>query len=554
MTRPPIRPRADAPTVFLHWLVAVTLAVSLATGLRISVDTPHSVWSRALSPILPQGDVVTWHLYGAYALTVGAVAYLVFLRRARVSARVQLSLGALGASDHETRWRAINRTLYWVVFAFIAIESITGTLLYFTPPGLLPRQFVAASHRWVAWAVMAYVGLHIVAQFGFGGIRQLLKIVTPRVAYVGAGGLALGVSIAVTAVVYPIDRATIHSLKIMQVSQTPVIDGDPRDAVWQQAKPVTIHTTEGANLPGGEVAVRVRGVHDGERVYFLFEWPDTTRSQKHLPLIKTAEGWKVIESQYGIQDEGDYYEDKFGVMFSTSAQIGGGATHLGPQPLTGKPGSPNQRGLHYTTDRSIVDVWHWKSVRTGPLGQIDDNYFGPPMPTPSNPGERYTGGYTQDPKQGGGFDQNWTKRADSAFVLPKRLPKDLQVMQARLGTVNLDPHVSDDGQWWMALEDTVPYTPELDTYPVGTVLPSVLIDKPFVGDRGDVTAVGTWKDGWWRLEATRKLDTQSKFDLPMQSGIYLWVAVFDHTQTRHSRHLHPVRIEIETMSARHAAR
>src|SRR5438876_2936959 len=183
MTRPPIRPRADAPTVFLHWLVALTLAVSLATGLRISVDALHSVWSRALSPILPQGDVVTWHLYGAYALTVGAVAYLIFLRRARVSARVQLSLGALGASEHETRWRAINRTLYWVVFALIAIQSVTGTLLYFAP-GLLPRLLVTASHRCVAWAVMAYVGLHIVAQFGLGGIRQLLKIVTPRMAYV----------------------------------------------------------------------------------------------------------------------------------------------------------------------------------------------------------------------------------------------------------------------------------------------------------------------------------------------------------------------------------
>jgi hypothetical protein len=402
--------------------------------------------------------------------------------------------------------------------------------------------------------MLAYTGFHIVAQFGLGGARQLLKIVTPRVAYIGTGGLALGVSVAVTAMVYPIDRATIYPLKIMRVSQTPVIDGDPRDVVWQQAKPVTIHTTEGANFPGGEVSVRVRGVHDGERVYFLFEWPDTTRSQKHLPLIKTAEGWKVLETQYGIQDECDYYEDKFGVMFSTSAQIGGGATHLGPRPLTDKPGSPNQRGLHYTTDGNIVDIWHWKSVRTGPLGQIDDNYFGPPMTAPSKPGERYTGGYTQDPKDGGGFDQNWTKLESSPFVVPKRLPKDFQAQQARLGTVNLNPLVGDDGQWWMALEDTVPYTQELDPYPVGTVIPSVLIDKPFVGDRGEVTAIGTWQDGWWRLEATRKLDTQSRFDLPMQSGLYLWVAVFDHTQTRHSRHLHPIRVAMEAISAHHAAR
>ena len=31
-------------------------------------------------------------------------------------------------------------------------------------------------------------------------------------------------------------------------------------------------------------------------------------------------------------------------------------------------------------------------------------------------GERYTGGYKQDPKTGGGFDQNWKKIEGSAFV------------------------------------------------------------------------------------------------------------------------------------------
>src|SRR5437867_2428371 len=103
MTRPHIRPRADAPTVFLHWLVALTLAMSLATGLRISADTPDSVWSRALSPLLLQGDVWTWHLYGAYSLAVDPVVYLIYLRRAHVSARVRLSLGALVDPIHMTR-------------------------------------------------------------------------------------------------------------------------------------------------------------------------------------------------------------------------------------------------------------------------------------------------------------------------------------------------------------------------------------------------------------------------------------------------------------------
>jgi hypothetical protein len=59
--------------------------------------------------------------------------------------------------------------------------------------------------------------------------------------------------------------------------------------------------------------------------------------------------------------------------------------------------------------------------------------------------------------------------------------------------------------------------------------------------------VARWQDGWWRLEVTRKLDTGSEFDIPLDQDkpAYLWVAVFDHAQTRHSRHLHPLRTILE---------
>ena len=91
----------------------------------------------------------------------------------------------------------------------------------------------------------------------------------------------------------------------------------------------------------------------------------------------------------------------------------------------------------------------------------------------------------------------------------------------------------------------LPYTPELDAlYPVGTIVPSVILRGPFEGDRGDVAAVGTWSKGWWRLEVRRELDTGSRFDVVIADGTYLWVAVFDHTQTRHSQHLHPVRLAL----------
>src|SRR3546814_16242757 len=98
------------------------------------------------------------------------------------------------------------------------------------------------------------------------------------------------------------------------------------------------------------------------------------------------------------------------------------SSHLGAQPLDGRPGGPNERGLHYTTDGTLVDVWHWKSVRTGPLEQIDDDHFGPPLAPPENPAVRYTAGYTQDPKTAAGHTTNWDKCVEGTGQHPRTPP------------------------------------------------------------------------------------------------------------------------------------
>jgi cytochrome b subunit of formate dehydrogenase len=537
--------RTDAPTMVLHWALVLTLLLSLASGLRIMADAQDTTISHAMRPILLQGAVVDWHVASAFCLTALVIAYVVFLWRARLGSRVAPDLGAVASPDRTARWTALNRVLYWVAFGLLLIGAVTGALLYFTPY-LLPTQTVTALHGFAAWGLILYVPLHIAAQLALGGMRQLAKILTPRAAYGGAAALAAGTAVIMLAsVVYPSSEAMTGRLRIAFVDLPPIVDGHPHDAAWSRASAVEIHTFQGANLAGGESTVRVRGVHDSEHAYLLFEWSDPTRSQKHLPLVKLDAGWRLMESRYALNDENQFYEDKFAVMLSRSAKIGGGATQLGHRPLGDKPGPAHERGLHYTTDGSFVDVWHWKSVRTGPLGQLDDNHFGPPLGLPDKVDARYTGGYTQDPKAAGGFIENWKKMADSAFVEPKRLPRDLAALHSRMGSLDLDPQAADHGEWWMRLTDTVPYSKEADSYPVGTVIPSVLIDKPFEGDRGDVSAAASWKDGWWRLETKRKLDTKSRYDVPIETGIHLWVAVFDHNQSRHTRHLHPVRIVME---------
>lgn len=536
------RPRSDLPTVLMHWGLVLALMVSVSTGWRIASMTDSSPLLRWVDVLLLQGNVLRWHFVSAAVLTTLVIAYIAFLVKMGLGGRLTFRFSSLKSPDRGTRWAAINKLVYWVSFGLLLGAFVTGVLVYFFP-GVLPTEPVVRIHELLSWGFVLYMGLHVLAQVVMGGLRQLLKIMSPRLAYGLGAAVALTAGVAGAAVAYVVDRGAQTTLSIAKTDAAPTLDGDQNDAQWAQASEVVVHTARGFNLGGtGEVAVHVKALHDGDKAYFLFRWPDATRSQKHVPVVKTEGGWKVMHSNYFNNDENEYYEDKFAVMLAQSPVAAGNTVRLGPKPFADKPGPSNGLGLHGAPDGSLADVWHWKGVRSASIHQFDDNYFGALME--AKPG-RYTGGYTQDPKTGGGFDQNFAKIKDSEFVTIKYLPKDLAAMKAAMGEFNGDPNVGDAGSFAMAKADTVPYTPEADAaIPVGTVLPSVVYDKAFEGDRGDVSAHAVWKDGWWTIEASRKLDTGSQFDQPIANGMFMWVGVFDHNQVRHTRHVQPLKLQL----------
>ena len=535
--------RTDLPTMLMHWGLVITLLLSVSTGWRIASMTDGSILLRWLDVLLLQGNVLRWHFMSAAALSALVVAYIVFLWRMDLGGRLKLRWASLKSSDRNTRWQAINKLIYWIAFALLAGAAVTGVLMYFLP-GLLPTDPTVQVHQWLSWGFVVYMGLHVVAQVIMGGVRQLLKIVTPRAAYGLGAAFAVVAGLGGAAFAYVLDSSSQPKLTFVKTAIIPTLDGDGSDEVWQQAPESVVHTARGFNFNGGgEVDVHIRALHDGTRAYLLFRWADATRSQKHLPLQKTAGGWKLLHTNYYNNDENEFYEDKFAVMIAQSPIAGGNTVRLGHKPFADKPGPSNGLGLHASTDGSLADVWHWKSVRSGSINQFDDNYFGPLLDV--KPG-RYTGGYGQDPATGGGFDQNFEKIPNSPYVKLKFLPRNLAAQQAQMGVFNPDPDVSDMGKFAMAKTDVQPYSPEADAaIPVGTVIPSVVYNVSFAGDRGNVSANAQWKDGWWTLEASRLLDTGSKFDQPLVTGNYMWVSVFDHNQVRHTRHVQPLQIRMQ---------
>jgi hypothetical protein len=500
----------------------------------------------------------TWHFFSSLGLFFCASAYLVYVNRGGLTARNALAKlrVALMPVGSKLRWQAVNVGLHWFVYALITVLMVTGIILYLGYGG-----WWVWIHSISALIGFGYIFLHVVAHYLAGGWWQLFRLFRPaRLVITRAVRpypllLAVAAGVAAIALAAGVDWTTRDTLVVTRVDGAPQLDGVLDDAVWAKARPVYIHTQQGANLGGtGESLVEVRAVHDGQRAYFAFKWEDPSRSLRRVPVLKKADGWYFLATRADLADVNDFYEDKLAAGFSRSPNFGAGeSTYLGTKPIGDKPPPIHGLGYHYTAPGNLMDVWQWKASRGGHLGYVDDQYFEAPRePTPAEAAgqARYQAGYWNDPGRVI-YSYNYANVPPGSASSPLkllRLPKDWKATVAALGKFDLDPDSSDTegARWWMVTDtETVPYSPELDAaIPVGTVLPAVLIAGNYEGDRADLRGAAKWKDGHWHLETMRMLKTDSKFDHDLMPGrdLYMWVSVFDHSQIRHSRHVRPVRI------------
>jgi len=523
--------------VLLHWLALACALGSLLSGLRLYAST-RLAGEPAWAVWLPNGNVHALHLLLASLWAVMTLAYAVHHVLARRAAPAP-------ASTPSRRGERANLLLIRIGRWLISTLLVSG-LAVFVWGALGPSDVLLPLHRYLAFAFAAWVLAHSVLQLianQWVRVRAILLLqLQPRALL----QLAL-VLPAVAGAVFLLlraqwDGATSITLRVPAIPlDMPIeIDGRADEPAWQLAPAVEVMTL-GAGEQGRPVPVRVQALRQGGVIRLLFSWPDSTHSVEHLPLLKTAQGWVVQQQGVLRNDEQVYYEDKFAVMLSLHGDAAGdGSQQIGASPLPGKPAHASGRGYHATEPGRMVDMWHWKAVRTPhEFGQLDDNHFGPPYPGVPG-GTRYTAGYKPDPSLGGGYSENWTWLREGV-VTPKRLPKD----PALLAKFQRHWPVGEEPLWGMSWYESRPYDPALDHYPVGTRMPSVLWTSVLEGDRGEVRARGFWREGRWTLEVTRGLKAQSGFDLDIRDGSYLWVAPFDHQQTRHNYHLRPLRLRIE---------
>ncbi len=588
--------QTDVGTIVLHWWLAGSLVVSTLTGLRFAVDMPDTGYLAALEPYLPVAKIWIIHISAGVSVMALAIAYLYYLRSTGLSRRIWPDRARLAAlkTPGPARWGAVNVLLYWVLFACLIAQIVTGLLLHRGYGGE-----IVDLHLLVTWVIVGYAVAHVLAHFAMGGTTQLMRVLRPsRVpspssdavsgfsqapfhkpsSLAGARILALSgiAGMLVGGAYLYLDRMSRDVLYVGRIDKAAAegLNTDLWNGVWTDARPLYVHTNQGVNLGGsGASLVEIRAVHDEDTIYFAFTWEDPTRSLKHAPLIKAEDGWHALfarpkeDRQAGFQAvstrteytsnahsnlEGGLNEDKFAIMLANVEKpFGPGAFHPGTKPLHDKPASFSGRGQHYTEDGTSVNLWLWHSDGAE-SGRCENNRVGPPTkPTAAElRGESlYKGGYAGMPAQAVDYE-NFTPqspRDPAVAVQPARLPRDIAATRVAMGQIDFDPEHGDqeNTRWYLREEESLPYAPELDArIPVGTVIPGVVSVAPRTPLAWDVQCHAQWASGRWTLIAQRKLDTHHGDDVAISRKTFMWVGVFDHTAANHTRHIRPLRLEM----------
>ena len=302
------------------------------------------------------------------------------------------------------------------------------------------------------------------------------------------------------------------------------IDGQADD-VWDKAKPLTVKLDKLPYKPNNgykgmkETDISLRALYDDKHIYFLVEYADPTESLQRFPWIKQADGtWKITKELDDTGHDNTYYEDK--VSFFWNINNKGfkkkgcdKACHMKDDDGLIDGVKDKSPGRKYTKPGETIDMWHWKTARTNPVGQMDDQFV-----NSDRQADHKSWGRHGDAKTGGGYSKNVSEdKSTPMYLSSEKL----------------------DSPYYLIKGKTKPFK---DEHKVGDEVGSMVL-SPFTGSRGDIAAKGVWKSGRWVLEIKRALVTTGEkaaiqdvqFN-DLKKPYYFGVTVFDNSQINHIYH------------------
>lgn len=327
------------------------------------------------------------------------------------------------------------------------------------------------------------------------------------------------------AVLLAAQASAVEGLVSVKVAAPIALDGTI-EAAWEQAPALKLTLDKAPYKPDvypgiTTTEITMRSAYDAEHVYFLLQYKDPTKSLARFPWVKQADGsWKQEKKLDSTGHDNTFYEDKFAILWDINTK---GFAKLGcaivcHASVNGKTNGVEDKspGRKYTNKPGeTVDMWHWKGVRSDPVGQVDDQFINDNDPK----GDAKDWGRQPDAKTGGGNSDN--------------------INAEKTGPAFMNPDAKDENRYWIQDDKKVPF---VDTFKAGDVVAGMIV-KPFEGSRGDISCASKWADGMWTIEVKRKLvtagDKAAEQDVQFKDltkPYAFGVAIFDNTQINHLYH------------------
>ncbi len=279
---------------------------------------------------------------------------------------------------------------------------------------------------------------------------------------------------------------------------------------WDKAKESKIVLTGAGKFEGKNLELKSKSVYTKDEVFFRFEWSDKDKSMNKNRWKFTGGKWNKIKAN----------EDRLGVLFEIN-RVTKFATK-GCAVLCHNE-SKNEKEWYYAVNSSkeMADLWHWKSVRSNPVGYAEDGYV------KDNP--------SKDPEKGRKRDAGSGTKAKSNRTKDKSKPAYMQ-----------DPSKSASIKGSLLVNEAVKIT-DAAAFKEGDEIPGYMLYTAWKDSFADVKTKGVWKDGKWTLMMSRKLKTGNDDDVQFNTKkkYPFATAVFDNSGGENSYNSEPLKLQFK---------
>jgi hypothetical protein len=264
------------------------------------------------------------------------------------------------------------------------------------------------------------------------------------------------------------DKPQTLTLTAIKVDEAPALKAEVLKA-WEVPEKISVPTHYDGRTAGPNV--ELRALHDGEYIYVMARWEDTSKSV-------TKAAWEYKEGKWQAA-EGD--EDRIAIAVNGNVE---GFAEEGCTKLC------HYGAMGTADEKQRADLWHWKAARGGLNGYSDDQNF--------NGGEK---GRADDAGKSA-YEGN----ANAEKTAPKWVWKD-----------------DADHEGAFTAESSVDLPAEFKADAAYSV-PSNRLRTPDKS-RGDIECAAAHKDGWWTVVFKRKLETGNEDDSALKVGEVAHIAL-----------------------------